>query len=117
LASVLLKVKKFYPMVNSAINVKFDALLEQLMQKSGWNIYYLESDSAKSDMIPDLIEEMFSTKGTKGKEPDAIVHRGSVGLEAATYIFGRSVNELLNKVLDLSALYYSRQKKNEDMLT
>ncbi len=112
LASVLLAVKKHYPAINCAINVKYDRTIRDIMTSSGWRFYEIPSNKQVTpEKIPMLLDSILSEipAGETRSSPDAIIHAGSIGLEASTYIFGADTDEVLRKVLDLSSAYASKR--------
>ncbi|MEM0118301.1 MAG: thiamine-phosphate synthase family protein [Conexivisphaerales archaeon] len=112
LASVLLAVKKFFPKINSAMNIRYDRAIHEILTSLHWKLLELPaSEPLTSEQIPHLVEERLSEMCRNGKitSLDAVTHAGSIGIEPSTYIFGADTEEVLRKVLDLAAAYASRR--------
>lgn len=109
LASVLLAVKRHHNSVNCAINIRYDTTIKEIISASGWRFYEIPSrEQVTPEKIPMLVDQLLSEISRK-EPPDAIIHAGSLGLEPSTYIFGADTDEVLRKVLDLSAAYATRR--------
>src|SRR5579885_3505213 len=92
--------------------VKYDRTIRDIMTSSGWRFYEIPSNKQVTpEKIPMLLDSILSEipAGETRSSPDAIIHAGSIGLEASTYIFGADTDEVLRKVLDLSSAYASKR--------
>ncbi|MEM4725420.1 MAG: bifunctional hydroxymethylpyrimidine kinase/phosphomethylpyrimidine kinase [Nitrososphaerales archaeon] len=109
LASTLLAISEYTPLVRAALNIRFDERILDAARKLG----YLCSEYDRSKEPPEVkAAEGETTKwGAReavksiGAVPDIIFHRGDVGKEAMIVILGRDAVEAVHKALKILTQY------------
>lgn len=111
LASTLLIVSEFTPLVRAAVNIRFDEKVLEAARRLGYS--YSEYDRSKEPLEVKAAEGETTKWGAKeaikryGSVPDMIFHRGDLGKEAMIIVLGRDAVEAVNKALKLSNLLYT----------
>ena len=103
--AALLEVATKFPKTRSAINIRFDDRTVSKAQRKGLDVKsYSRSDEPKNTKS---VEGKTIAWGIKSvvkeakKAPDIIYHKGDLGKEPMIIVFGKSPNEVLDKIASL----------------
>ena len=108
-AGIVLAVRERFPSVSSGLNVKYDPLLDDVVEGLGWRKLALEVRRS-SGWMKALAGLVASSAAALGGAPDVLVEKGGVGLEPSAYVLGTSPGEVAEKSLALSATYAKRMR-------
>lgn len=105
LASTLLAVSEYTPVIRAALNIRFDERMLEAARRLG----YLCSEYDRSKEPPEVkaVEGETTKWGAReaikkiGAVPDIIFHRGDVGKEAMIIILGRDAVDAVKKALKI----------------
>ncbi|WXG42675.1 MAG: thiamine-phosphate synthase family protein [Promethearchaeati archaeon SRVP18_Atabeyarchaeia-1] len=105
LAAVLLAAIEKDKKVRGAINVKFSIEVEQAMRRLGMEVY--KFNRAKFDTMANekhLAVPLAVKRAADelGRIPEALVDEGGYGVEPATYVFGSSATDVVEKAIKIA---------------
>ncbi|MGB9727781.1 MAG: thiamine-phosphate synthase family protein [Nitrososphaeria archaeon] len=103
LTKLLLEVKKIDPSINVVINIKYDKKLAHIVSTSNISFIKTEHDIIYDE--DDVINSIRKAIEKIGNVPKVVFDEGGFGLEPITYVFGNTIEETINLVLDLAKMY------------
>jgi len=103
LTKLLLEVKKVNPSINVVINIKYDKKLAHIVSDSKIPFAKTEHNTVYNE--DDVINCVRKAVIKYGRVPQIVFDEGGFGLEPITYVFGASIEETLNLVLELAKKY------------
>jgi hypothetical protein len=111
LANVLLAARKKNVEIRAAINILFNERIERAMREVlKMRVYKFNRASLPSEATDkNLVVAWAVRKATNelGKTPDAVVDEGGYGVEPATYIFGSSALDVVDKSIRIARVLSS----------
>ncbi len=96
IARIVSIVRKHVPGIRSATCVTFNKKIGEMMGRLGWTIVQLEDENDEPAINAAL-------RGARGKDLDAIVFKGIVGMEPLTFILGPSATIVIDKTEKLAS--------------
>lgn len=108
-AGVLLTVKRRFDGIRSAMNVKYDGVISELMVGLGWRKLKLTLDPSAAGDLDMMTSSLEQALDSASGPPDVVFHEGGFGLEPSAYVFGGDPMEVVHKVLTLADMYASRR--------
>ncbi len=103
LTKLLLDVKKIDPSVNVVINIKYDKKLARIISDSKISFTKTEHEMVYNE--DDIINYIRRAIIKFGTTPQIVFDEGGFGLEPITYVFGKSIEETIDLVLNLAKMY------------
>ncbi len=103
LASILLAAIRHNQEVRAVMNIKFDEMLKEAIKNSGMSFTETKQNNLRRDEkdVVSAVEEVFMNIS----DIDVIIDRGGIGLEPATYVFGRNAVDVVKKVIKIARNY------------
>ncbi len=98
LAKVLINVNRLYPYVLAAINIKFNEEIKRAVELAKLQYVYSEVDSIRDE--DSIIQGIVRALEKYGFKP-IIFDRGGGGFEPNTYILGKDLFDVLDKVVSI----------------
>jgi len=107
LAKILLLVRRKYPEITSALNIKFDNNVLKALNMLGLKIVYtIHAPRRKITHERDVFRDLSKALESLDYRPDVIIDLGGVGLEPASYVLGEDPMDTVYKTLRIAELYY-----------
>lgn len=101
-ASALLGVRKKFPQIRSAINIKYDPKLIQKFRQKKFHVLFYDrvKEPTKIKNKENLSVSWGTTQAIKNadKSPDVIFHKGDIGKEPMILVFGKNPKEVVEKI-------------------
>ncbi len=101
-ASAVLQCNKKFPMIRSAVNIKFDEKILSKMKKKGFKIKsYNRDDEPKAVKAKENSSIIWGIKNSLKNSktpPDVIYHKGDYGKEPMIIVFGKEPEDVINKI-------------------
>jgi len=91
IARIVSIVRKHVPGIRSATCITFNKKVEEKINELGWTIIQLEDEN-------DDLAINAALKAMRGENLDAIVFKGTVGMEPLTFILGTSATIVVDKI-------------------
>ncbi|NHV45540.1 MAG: hypothetical protein HA493_02750 [Candidatus Verstraetearchaeota archaeon] len=111
LGKILLAVMRVNPKIRSAINIKYNKEILEILNKLNLKYYILKRDIFSKDVEEELIKFIEDLAKRNIKDIDAIIDEGSFGIEPNTYLFDESAIKLAEKVIRIARMFYNKNKK------
>ncbi|MEM1985166.1 MAG: thiamine-phosphate synthase family protein [Nitrososphaeria archaeon] len=103
LTKLLLEVKKIDSSTNVVINIKYDKKLARIVSES--KISFTKTEHKIIYNEDDIINYIRRAIIKFGAIPQIVFDEGGFGLEPMTYVFGKSIEEVVELVLNLAKMY------------
>jgi len=101
-ASAVLEMKKKFPKISSAINLKYDLKIIKNSKKNGFVIKsYNRADESASIKNKENSSVSWGIKNAiknSSKSPDIIFHKGDLGKEPMILVFGNNPDDVIRKI-------------------
>jgi predicted fused transcriptional regulator/phosphomethylpyrimidine kinase/predicted transcriptional regulator len=111
LGKILLAVMRVNPKIRSAINIKYNKEILEILNKLNLKYYILKRDIFSKDVEEELIKFIEDLAKKNIKDIDAIIDEGSFGIEPNTYLFDENAIKLAEKVIRIARMFYNKNKK------
>jgi predicted fused transcriptional regulator/phosphomethylpyrimidine kinase len=111
LGKILLAVMRVNPKIRSAINIKYNKEILEILNKLNLKYYILKRDIFSKDVEEELIKFIEDLAKRNIKDIDAIIDEGSFGIEPNTYLFDENAIKLAEKVIRIARMFYNKNKK------
>ncbi|MCS7116159.1 MAG: thiamine-phosphate synthase family protein [Nitrososphaerota archaeon] len=105
MARILLCAMHYSKDVRAVINVKYDDKIDKILKEVGYSLIYIEQVGPPRAGV-DVVVESFNDKLSKlGRIPKVVIHKGGIGIEPMTYIFGGSATEVAEEATRIASEY------------
>ncbi|MFB5645176.1 MAG: bifunctional hydroxymethylpyrimidine kinase/phosphomethylpyrimidine kinase [Nitrosopumilaceae archaeon] len=103
--NAVITISKKFPTIRSAVNIKFNEKTVKKFQKKGFTVLSYdrkkEPSKTKTEENSTILWGIKNAIRNVSKPPDVIYHKGDLGKEPMILVFGKTPNEVVEKILKL----------------
>ncbi|MEM2211233.1 MAG: thiamine-phosphate synthase family protein [Nitrososphaerales archaeon] len=106
MAKMLLCAMHYDKNIKAVINVKYDEKIDKILNKMGYDLVYINQVVTSPRIGIDVVVESFNEALSKLRRVSKIViHKGGIGIEPMTYIFGKCATEIAEEAVEIASRY------------
>lgn len=106
MAKMLLCAMHYDKNIKAVINVKYDEKIDKILNEMGYDLVYINQVVTSPRIGMDVVVESFNEVLSKLKRvPKVVIHKGGIGIEPITYIFGEHAIEIVEEAIKIANKY------------